>query len=86
LDLGVRIIEAIGDGRMLPKVKLRRETVQIFGNVAIVHFASARSMISSSGKDTIGGEWMKITHTWMRAGETWEIIGGMAAPLKKEDE
>ncbi|MHA2032899.1 MAG: nuclear transport factor 2 family protein [Candidatus Kariarchaeaceae archaeon] len=80
-DLGYRIIEAIEKGRELPQIRLRREAVQIFDNIAIVHYASSRSYLSESDDDTIGDKWMKVTHTWMRVGVTWKIIGGMAAPL-----
>jgi ketosteroid isomerase-like protein len=85
-DIGGRILEAIEEERELPLIKLRREAIQIFGDVAIVHYAVSRTLNSESGEAGGGGEWMKVTHTWMRVGETWKIIGGMAAPLKKEDE
>lgn len=84
--MGGGILEAIAEGRKLPHVKLRRETVQIFGNVAIVHFAVERTWVNASDETRGGGEWTKVTHTWMRVGDIWKIIGGMAAPLKKENE
>ena len=85
-ELGYKIIEAIKEEREIPPVRLRREAIQIFGDVAIVHYSSSRSAISESDGGTDSGKWMKITHTWMRVGDTWKIIGGMAAPLSNESE
>ena len=76
-DIGSWLQKAIEEGREVPHAKLRREAMEIFGNVAIVHFASSRST---------SGEWIKVTHTWMRVGETWKIIGGMSVPLTTEGE
>lgn len=84
-DLGYRIIEAIEEGRDLPRVRIRREAVRIFENIAIVHYASSRSFGSDSDDDPSNGKWIKVTHTWMRVGDTWKIIGGMAASLPKEN-
>jgi hypothetical protein len=52
----------------------------------MVHFAVARTWMSASGETRGGDEWTKVTHTWMRVGDTWKIMGGMSAPLSREDE
>ena len=85
-ELGYKILKAIEEGRELPQVRLRREAVKIFDDIAIVHYASSRSLISESEDGTDSSKWMKVTHTWMRMGDTWKIIGGMAAPLNNEGE
>lgn len=71
-DIRIWLQKAIDEGREVTNAMLRREAVEIFGDVAIVHFASSRSA---------RGEWIKVTHTWMRVGGVWKIIGGMSAPL-----
>ena len=76
-DIESWLQKAIEEGRTVSHAKLRREAVKIFGNVAIVHFASSRSP---------NGEWTKVTHTWIRVGDTWKIFGGMSAPLTIEGE
>ena len=75
-DIGSWLQKAIEEGREVPHARLRREAVEIFGDVAIVHFASSRSS---------NGKWIKVTHTLMRVGDTWKIIGGMSAPLTIEN-
>ena len=56
--------------------ELRVEGVQLFGGVAVTHYVT--SGVSRDGTES----WTsKITHTWIRFGNTWQIIGGMSAQL-----
>ena len=80
-DLGGGILDAIAKGLKPSKVELRREAVRIFGDVAMVHLAMKRNLVSTSDETHREGDWIKITHTWKREGNTWKIIGGMSAPL-----
>ena len=42
--------------------------------------------------ETVGGpppadartDTLRITHTWLRTGDTWQIIGGMSAPVNSD--
>ena len=76
-DIGSWLQKAIEEGREVSHAKLRREAVEIFGDVAIVHFASSRGP---------SVKWTKVTHTWIRVADSWKIIGGMSAPLITEGE
>ena len=58
--------------------ELRVEAVQRFGGIAVTHYVA--SGVSRDGSES----WTrKITHTWIRIGNTWQIIGGMSAPTKR---
>jgi len=84
-EIGKRILEAAAEGRKPPFVKIRRESIQNFGNVVVVHFAQERIWIDENGKSQGVGDWIKVTHTWMRVGDSWKIVGGMSAFLESED-
>ena len=66
--------QSVADGWRL--TELRVEGVQLFGGVAVTHYVT--SGVSRDGNES----WTeKITHTWIRFGNTWQIIGGMSAQL-----
>ena len=62
--------------------ELRREAVQYFGEVAVVHYATPLVYEYPDGRITGEGELLKFTHTWMKVKGQWQIIGGMCAVLK----
>ncbi len=66
--------QSVADGWRL--TELRVEGVQLFGGVAVTHYVT--SGVSRDGNESWTG---KITHTWIRFGNTWQIIGGMSAQL-----
>lgn len=59
--------------------KLTREGAEDFGNVVVVHYRATGVYTYPDGHTEGEGEEVKITHTWMRTGDTWLIIGGMCA-------
>ena len=56
--------------------QLRVEGVQLFGGIAVTHYVA--SGVSRDGNESLA---RKIMHMWIRIGNTWQIIGGMSAPL-----
>lgn len=61
---------------------LTREGAEDFGNVVVVHYRVTEVDTYPDGHTEGEGEEFKITHTWMRTGDTWLIIGGMCASLR----
>ena len=60
--------------------KLTREAVRSFGNVVVVHYLFHESFRSKeTGKLLRSDAPGRITHTWQRHGDTWQIITGMSA-------
>ena len=70
-------------GWKLIKYELRPEAVKIFNNVAVTHYAAKAVWKNNSSDSEDEGNWFKITHTWMRTVDSWQIIGGMGAPITK---
>jgi len=60
---------------------LTREGAEDFGNIVVVHYRIIEVDTYPDGHTEGEGEESKITHTWMRTGDTWQIIGGMCASL-----
>jgi ketosteroid isomerase-like protein len=72
----------IGQFGRVVTYELTAEAVEVFGDVAITHYR-VRYTTEKSGERSSHA--LRITHTWMKSGATWEIIGGMSAemPLAK---
>ena len=75
-------VEEIRDNHWTLTYDLRPEAVQLFGNVAVVHYAAEYVYDYGDGTKMGVGDWRKFTHTWMKVGEDWQIIGGMCAAQK----
>jgi len=74
-------IRSIRDQKSRLSVSLRREGIQHFGAVMVVHYSTPVITAYPDGHTTGKDQLYKFTHTWMRVGSTWQIIGGMCAPL-----
>lgn len=74
-------IQSIRDQKLRLSVTLYREGIQDFGGVVVVHYSSPVITQYPDGRVTGKNQSYKFTHTWMKAGSTWQIIGGMCAPL-----
>jgi hypothetical protein len=79
-------VQKIRDQKIKVTAEIVHEGAQDFGSVVVVHY-SVRYTDSDPDnrveKDIVGpGDHSKITHTWMKASNTWLIIGGMCGPLK----
>jgi hypothetical protein len=60
-----------------------REAAQDFGNVVVVHYITPMMFEYPDGRVINKDVGFKVTHTWMHVGDTWQIIGGMCAPLDR---
>ena len=88
-------VRQIRNGEFSVTYNLRREAVQSFGDVAVAHYATPIVFTYPDGSTQYEGQLWKFTHTWMKVGEQWQIIGGMCGvldrraeeePARKEDE
>jgi ketosteroid isomerase-like protein len=70
-------------GVKLESYDLEQVAIQITGNIAANHY---RIRMTWSGPEStaIKTETLRIHHTWVRAGNTWQIISGMSAPVNAE--
>lgn len=61
--------------------ELTHEGASDFGNSVVAHYSFTLVDTYPDGRVEGVGRRHKITHTWMRVGDTWQIIGGMCGDL-----
>jgi hypothetical protein len=64
-------------GLHLKSYTLEPAASQMTGNVIVVHYWL--TYLWTDKNDSGEPHTMRITHTWIRADKTWQIIGGMSA-------
>ena len=57
--------------------------IQVTGDIAIDHYRLKATWANSEGVEA-RTDAMRITHTWIRTHDTWQILGGMSAPVNTE--
>lgn len=80
-DAAAAWIQGIRDQKLWLSVALQREGSQDFGGVVVVHYSTPVTTEYPDGRITGKEQLYKFTHTWMKVGQGWQIIGGMCAPL-----
>ena len=78
-------VRALRDEDATVTYELRKDAASQFGDVAVVHFGVTWAFEYPDGRVEGEGVWQKITHTWMKTGDRWLIIGGMCGPLEESD-
>ncbi len=56
---------------------IERLAIQSFGNVVVVHYRLRDYFVSAQTGEEISSQEYRISHSWLRVGETWQIISGM---------
>jgi hypothetical protein len=74
-------VQEVRDKQIQVAAELTREGAEDFGNVVVVHYRFTRVDTYPDGHVEGKGEQSKITHTWMKVGDTWLIVGGMCGSL-----
>ena len=70
-------------GVTLQSYAIEQLAIQITGDIAINHYR-VKMVWAEPGPAESKMDNLRITHTWMRTGNTWQIIGGMSAPVNSE--
>jgi ketosteroid isomerase-like protein len=70
-------------GVKLQSYSIEELAIRVTGDVAIDHY---RVKYVWAGSQSSDGETQtsRITHTWLRSHGTWQILGGMSAPVNSE--
>ena len=71
----------VRDKHLAVAAELTHEGAQDFGDVVVVHYSFTRVDTYPDGHEEGRGARRKITHTWMKVGNDWQIIGGMCGEL-----
>ena len=70
-------------GIKLQSYSIEPLAIKVTRDVAIDHYRIKMSWANREEPDATT-EALRITHTWLRTGNTFQIIGGMAAPVNSE--
>lgn len=74
-------VQEIRDKKVVFTAELTREAAHDFGDVVVVHYRSTMVSTYPDGRVEGRDQVSKFTHTWMRVGSSWQIIGGICGRL-----
>jgi len=67
-------------GINLESYSIEQLAIRVTGDIAMDYYRIAVAWANSAGPE-VKTDRMRITHSWIRAHGTWQIIGGMSAPV-----
>ena len=70
-------------GIKLQSYSIEQLAVQVTGDVAVDYYRINARWANGEGAE-VRTDRLRITHTWIRAGGTWQILGGMSSPVNAE--
>jgi ketosteroid isomerase-like protein len=70
-------------GIKLHSYSIEQLAIQVTGDVAVDYYRINATWANSQGAE-VRTDRLRITHTWIRTGGTWQIIGGMSSPVNAE--
>jgi ketosteroid isomerase-like protein len=71
-------------GLKLQSYSIEQLAVCVTGAVAIDHYRIKANWAKGDAGDVLRTDGMRITHTWIRTNGTWQILGGMSAPVNEK--
>jgi len=74
------ITDSTSKGLKLQLYSIEQLAVRVTGDIAIDHYRLKANWAKSETGEVARTDAMRITHTWIRTGGTWQILGGMSAP------
>jgi ketosteroid isomerase-like protein len=70
-------------GVKLQSYSIEPLAIQVTGDIAINHYR-IKATWAASDKTKVRTDALRITHTWIRTHDTWQILGGMSAPVNEK--
>jgi len=70
-------------GLKLQSYAIEQLAVHVTGDVAINHYR-IKANWATREETEVKTDALRITHTWIRTNGTWQIIGGMSAPVNAD--
>jgi ketosteroid isomerase-like protein len=71
-------------GLRLQSYAIEHLAVRVTGDIAIDHYRIKANWAKVDTNELARTDAVRITHTWIRIGNTWQIIGGMSAPVNAD--
>jgi ketosteroid isomerase-like protein len=69
------------EGLKLQSYAIEQLAVRVTGNVAIDHYRIKLNWARIDSGENGRTDAIRVTHTWIRINDTWQILGGMSAPV-----
>ena len=79
-EAGKRYLERHYSEPATRTITVERQGIEVLDDVAINQYTVHSRWTDAAGVEQDRSS--KVTHTWMRDGSTWKILGGMSAPLE----
>jgi ketosteroid isomerase-like protein len=76
-DEARRTVMELLSGPRIVSVGIRAKTIVLRGDVAVTHYFVDMDQDTAEGETSRAT--FRVTHTWIREGGTWRVIGGMSA-------
>ena len=73
------------DASLAYHYELTKGAVRSFGDIVVVHYLVRDSLHSSETGEETNVALDRITHTWQRRGDSWQIVTGMSASWIGQD-
>jgi ketosteroid isomerase-like protein len=70
-------------GVRLQSYSIEQRAIHVTGDVAINHYRIRANWANNEGAE-VRTDVLRITHTWIRTHDTWQILGGMSAPVNEK--
>jgi hypothetical protein len=71
-------------GVKLQSYAIEQLAVRVTGDIAINYYRIKANWATSDIDEVVRTDAMRITHTWIRTKGTWQILGGMSAPVNAD--
>jgi len=71
-------------GLTLQSYTIEQLAIQVTGDIAIDHYRIKLNWTKKDTGEVARTDAVRITHTWIRTNGTWQIIGGMSAPVNAD--
>ncbi len=70
-------------GVKLQSYSIEQVAIQVTGDVVADYYRIKMNWAKDDGAET-RTDAMRITHTWIKTNSTWQIVGGMSAPVNSD--
>jgi hypothetical protein len=71
-------------GLTLQSYAIEQLAIKVTADIAINHYRIKLNWARIDNGEAARTDGLRITHTWIRTGDTWQIIGGMSAPVNAD--
>jgi ketosteroid isomerase-like protein len=78
------ITTSTAKGVKLQSYDIEQLAVRVTGDIAIDHYRIKLNWAKGNTGEVLRTDALRITHTWIRTNGTWQIIGGMSAPVNEK--